>query len=108
MAIKSNLFIISTFLAVLSIFADPITNICDLIGIPLSSNVWDRIPVRDRTTLDNVFLGSIRSFLTGNLTDVKFYFTDDLWKVATGLESVPMSFPNVLESCEKEQHHDNA
>jgi hypothetical protein len=58
-----------------------------VIGIPLSSNVWDRIPVRDRTTLDNVFLGSIRSFLTGNLTDIKFYFTDDLWKVATGLES---------------------
>lgn len=85
MAIKSSVLILASYFIAMSSCADQITNVDDIIGIPLSSNIWERIPIRDRTTPDNVFLGGIRSFLLGNAVDVKFYFTDDLWSAATGL-----------------------
>ena len=85
MAIKHCVLMILSFMASALTYANQITNINEIIGIPLASNVWNRIPERDRTTPDNVFLGGLRSFLLGNAADVKFYFTDDLWSAATGL-----------------------
>ena len=86
MAIRFNLLMFASCLLTSTISACQITNIEEIIGVPLSSNVWGRIAVHDRTTPDNVFLGGIRAFFLGNATDVKFYFTDGLWRATTGLE----------------------
>lgn len=102
MAIKSCILMLASCLAAMSACANQITNADDIIGIPLSSNVWERIPIRDRTTPDNVFWGSIRSFLLGNAADIKFYFTDELWRAATGLE------PDTIVSDGQAQNFRNA
>ena len=86
MALRLLLMITAACLSVLPAFADYITNVNDIVGIPLTSNVLARIGARNRTTPDRCFLGCIRAFCLGNASDLKFYFTDDLWRDATGLE----------------------
>ena len=102
MAIKSCVLILASCFVAMSSYSNQITNVDDIIGIPLSSNIWERIPIRDRTTPDNVFLGGIRSLLLGNAADVKFYFTDDLWSAATGLD------PDTIVSDAQAQNFRNA
>ena len=43
-----------------------ITNISDILDVPLSSNVFARIAAQDGTTPDCAFLGSVRAFFLGN------------------------------------------
>ena len=86
MALRILFMMTVSCLSILPTFAGNITNVNDIIGIPLTSNVLARIGARNRTTPDRCFLGSIRAFFLGNASDVKFYFTDDLWREATGLE----------------------
>ncbi len=87
MAMKANRFVMIVFLAAaMQCRSSQITNIYDILDVPLTSNVFACITAQDGTTPDRAFLGSVRAFFLGNVNDVKFYFTDGLWKAATGLE----------------------
>ena len=70
-------------LMALQCHSSQITNINDILDIPLSSNVFTHVTAQDGTTPDRAFLGCIRAFFLGNATDVKFHFTDNLWEAST-------------------------
>lgn len=87
MAMRASRFVMIIFLAAaMQCRSSQITNICDILDVPLTSNVFACITAQDRTTPDLAFLGSVRAFFLGNANNVKFYFTDGLWRAATGLE----------------------
>ncbi len=87
MAMNANRFLMIIFLTVaMQCRPSQITNICDILDVQLTSNVFACITAQDGTSPDCSFLGSVRAFFLGNANDVKFYFTDGLWKAATGLE----------------------
>ena len=104
MAISVSRFaMIFLFLMALPCRSSQITNINDILDIPLSSNVFAHVAARDGTTPDRAFLGCMRAFFLGNATDVKFHFTDNLWEVSTGLnpnaiipEGLPSNFQNMM------------
>ena len=87
MAMRASRFVMIIFLAgAMQCRSSQITNIYNILDVPLTSDVFACITAQDRTTPDRAFLGSVRAFFLGNVNDVKFYFTDGLWRAATGLE----------------------
>ena len=72
-------------LMALQCHSSQITNINDILDVPLSANIFTHVTAQDGTTPDRAFLGCIRAFFLGNATDVKFHFTDNLWEASTGL-----------------------
>ena len=89
MDMRASRFVMIIFLAAaMQCRSSQITNIYDILDVPLTSNVFARIAAQDRTTPDRAFLGSVRAFFLGHANDIKFYFTDSLWGNATGLEPI--------------------
>ena len=66
--------------------AEPMTNATALIGVPLSTNEIARLPSCNATAPDTVFLGVVRSMLTGNLQELCYHFDGDY------ISSLPLNF----------------
>ena len=66
--------------------AEPMTNSTALIGVPLSTNEVARLPSCNATAPDTVFLGVVRSMLTGNLQELCYHFDGDY------ISSLPLNF----------------
>lgn len=84
--------IILMVLADMTCFADPLTNVTTLVGVPLTTNEIARIPPRDGASPDTVFLGVIRALQTGNLRDLYYHFETNYLFTIEGyynVENVP-------------------
>ena len=71
-----------------------VTNVQSLVGCQLSSSVLSNICTRDCSSVDSVFLGSLKAQVLGNLTDAVYYFDTNLALKVVGVETfdqVPLS-----------------
>ena len=85
-------FLLTSFTAA-TCFADPLTNVTPLVGMPLTRNEIVQLPSRDATSPDTVFLGAIRALRMGQLNDLYYHFETNYLFSLTGyynLENIPM------------------
>ena len=88
-------------------FADQLTNVTSLVGMPLTTNEIVRLPSRDASSPDTVFLGAIRALRMGRLNDLYYHFETNYLFSLTGhynSENIP---PEMVSSFEAVMNDDN-
>lgn len=73
------------------------TNVTELVGNPLSSTEISRLPTRDSSTPDTVFLGTIRSLQQGDLTGLYYHFETNYLFEVTGFHALGQ-IPEALQA----------
>ena len=85
-------FIILAFAFAGICFADSVTNVSALVGIPLGNAEIAQMPERDGSSPDTVFLGTVKALQTGDLLDLYFHFDANYLTSLTGyadLQDIP-------------------
>lgn len=99
--IMMRIFFLVISFTVVDCFADPLTNVASLVGLPLTTNEITQLPSRDAASPDTVFLGTIRALRTGNLNDLFYHFETNYLFSLTGYydpEDIPIEMSTSFQT----------